>query len=149
MVAKTRLGLNPSLNIERRAGPGRRGASAAAPVGRRCDFRTDRWPRLQRRRWNGAHAQGAINSSLAAGSSPADAVGYRLGSEIVTNVDRPVHHRAGDVLVRYTSYGDADLNGVVNFDDYARTDPGFANSRTGWVNGDFDYDNVVNFDDYA
>jgi hypothetical protein len=28
------------------------------------------------------------------------------------------------VLVRYTYYGDTDFNGVVNFDDYSRTDAG-------------------------
>jgi hypothetical protein len=54
-----------------------------------------------------------------------------------------------DVLVKYTYYGDSDLNGVVNFDDYARIDSGFNNSRSGWFNGDFDFNGVVNFDDYA
>jgi hypothetical protein len=38
---------------------------------------------------------------------------------------------------------------VVNFDDYARVDVGFNNSRSGWFNGDFDYSIAVNFDDYA
>jgi hypothetical protein len=45
--------------------------------------------------------------------------------------------------------GDADTNGVINFDDYARIDGGFNNHRTGWTNGDFNYDGVINFDDYA
>jgi autotransporter-associated beta strand protein len=56
---------------------------------------------------------------------------------------------ADDVLVKFTWYGDADFNGVVNFDDYSRIDAGFNNSRTGWLNGDFDLNNSVNFDDYA
>ncbi|CAN5603419.1 hypothetical protein BH09PLA1_BH09PLA1_36230 [soil metagenome] len=56
---------------------------------------------------------------------------------------------ANDLLVKYTWYGDTDLNGVVNFDDYSRTDAGFNNNRTGWLNGDFDYNDNVNFDDYA
>jgi hypothetical protein len=51
--------------------------------------------------------------------------------------------------VRYTRYGDADLNGVVDFDDYVRTDAGFNGNRTGWTNGDFNYDNGVDFDDYV
>jgi len=54
-----------------------------------------------------------------------------------------------DVLVDYTYYGDTDLNGVINFDDYARLDAGFNNHRTGWFNGDFDLNGVINFDDYA
>ena len=29
------------------------------------------------------------------------------------------------VLIKYTYYGDTDFNGVVNFDDYSRTDGGF------------------------
>ena len=53
------------------------------------------------------------------------------------------------VLIKYTFYGDADVNGVVNFDDYSRTDLGFNESRTGWINGDFDGSGSVNFDDYA
>jgi hypothetical protein len=51
--------------------------------------------------------------------------------------------------VKYTWYGDTDLNGKVNFDDYVRTDNGFNNHLSGWFNGDFDYNGVVNFDDYV
>jgi hypothetical protein len=53
------------------------------------------------------------------------------------------------VLVKYTYYGDADFNGKVNFDDYVRTDNGFNNHQTGWMNGDFDGNGRVNFDDYV
>jgi hypothetical protein len=45
--------------------------------------------------------------------------------------------------------GDADGNGVINFDDYARIDNGFNNNLIGYANGDFNYDGVINFDDYA
>lgn len=54
-----------------------------------------------------------------------------------------------DVLVKFTWYGDTDFNGIVNFDDYSRTDAGFNDNRSGWLNGDFDGNNVVNFDDYS
>jgi hypothetical protein len=54
-----------------------------------------------------------------------------------------------DVLVKYTWYGDTDFNGKVNFDDYVRTDNGFNNHLTGWLNGDFDLNGQVNFDDYV
>jgi hypothetical protein len=53
------------------------------------------------------------------------------------------------VLVKFTWYGDADLNGVVNFDDYSRTDAGFNSGGSTWFQGDFDYNGVVNFDDYS
>jgi hypothetical protein len=54
----------------------------------------------------------------------------------------------GDVLVKYTWYGDADFNGQVNFDDYIYTDNGFNNGLAGWLNGDFDLNGQVDFDDY-
>jgi hypothetical protein len=52
--------------------------------------------------------------------------------------------------MKYTYYGDTDLNGVVNFDDYARTDAGFnSGTASDWFHGDFDYNGQVNFDDYS
>jgi hypothetical protein len=53
------------------------------------------------------------------------------------------------VLVKYTYYGDTDFNGVVNFDDYSRTDSGFNLHKSGWLNGDFDGNGQVDFDDYS
>jgi hypothetical protein len=53
------------------------------------------------------------------------------------------------VLIKFTYYGDADFNGVVNFDDYSRIDAGFNGHRSGWLNGDFDDIGSVNFDDYS
>jgi hypothetical protein len=60
----------------------------------------------------------------------------------------------GDVLVKYTFVGDANLDGVVNAADYEQIDNGFnsqgtANPLTGWYNGDFNYDGVINGDDYT
>jgi autotransporter-associated beta strand protein len=53
-----------------------------------------------------------------------------------------------DVLVKYTYFGDADLDGAVTTNDYFQIDNGFLGSRTGWINGDFDYDNAVTTNDY-
>jgi hypothetical protein len=53
------------------------------------------------------------------------------------------------VLIKFTYYGDADLSGAVNFDDYSRTDAGFNQSRSGWMNGDYDGNGIINFDDYS
>ncbi|MCY2954359.1 MAG: hypothetical protein NTU53_20705 [Planctomycetota bacterium] len=52
------------------------------------------------------------------------------------------------VLVKYTWNGDANLDGMVNADDYFQIDSGFIAQKKGWYNGDFNYDNVVNADDY-
>jgi len=59
-----------------------------------------------------------------------------------------------DVLVKYTYFGDTNLDGVVNATDYIAIDNGFnsqsgSNPLTGWNNGDFNYDGVINGDDYS
>jgi autotransporter-associated beta strand protein len=54
-----------------------------------------------------------------------------------------------DVLVKYTYYGDANLDGKVDGSDYARIDNGSLNHLTGWGNGDFNYDGVVDGSDYT
>jgi hypothetical protein len=101
--------------------------------------------------WNGL----GISSSSAAAANPRNTT---LGA--MTGADFRSIYGAGAlfdgeaipasaVLVKYTYYGDNDFNGVVNFDDYSRTDAGFNLGRSGWLNGDFDGNGVVNFDDYS
>ena len=53
-----------------------------------------------------------------------------------------------DILVKYTLYGDANFDGIVNGSDYTLIDNGYNAKLTGWRNGDFNYDGVVNGDDY-
>jgi hypothetical protein len=96
-----------------------------------------------------------IFSSSARDASPRNTtLGALLGSEY-QSVYGPAATFNGQaiapasVLVKYTYYGDADFNGVVNFDDYSRTDNGFSTNKTGWLNGDFDGNGAVNFDDYS
>ncbi len=56
-----------------------------------------------------------------------------------------------DVLVRYTYYGDANLDGKVDGSDYTLIDNGYLHrtTLTGWYNGDFNYDGTINGDDYT
>ncbi len=54
-----------------------------------------------------------------------------------------------DVLIKFTYYGDANLNGVVDSGDYTMIDNGFGMSLTGWVNGDFNYDGFIDGSDYS
>ena len=56
---------------------------------------------------------------------------------------------ATDVLVRYTYFGDTNLDGTVTAADYTRLDVGYVNRLTGWANGDFNYDGTVDGSDYA
>jgi uncharacterized repeat protein (TIGR03803 family) len=54
-----------------------------------------------------------------------------------------------DVLVKYTYFGDTNLSGTVDANDYIAIDNGFNEKLTGWNNGDFNYDGVINGDDYT
>jgi len=54
----------------------------------------------------------------------------------------------GDVLLKYVYFGDANMDGVVNADDYHLIDKAFIVQPGGWYNGDFNYDGVINADDY-
>jgi len=58
---------------------------------------------------------------------------------------------SSDVLVKYTYYGDANLDGKVDGSDYSRIDAGYlsAGTLTGWYNGDFNYDGVIDGSDYT
>ncbi len=57
---------------------------------------------------------------------------------------------ANAILVMNTYFGDANLDGTVDGDDFLRFDIGIDQSLTGWVNGDFNYDGVVDRDnDYS
>jgi hypothetical protein len=63
------------------------------------------------------------------------------------------------VLVKYTYYGDANLDGKVDGSDYSIIDNTYLHENfsngvattpiSGWYNGDFNYDGVVDGSDYA
>lgn len=59
---------------------------------------------------------------------------------------------ASDVLVKFTYKGDADLNGVIDIDDYFLLDTAYALRASiatpNYKQGDFNDDNVINADDY-
>ncbi len=56
-----------------------------------------------------------------------------------------------DVLVKYTYIGDANLDGLVSFDDYVGMDNAFFGliPNLGWATGDINFDGLINFDDYS
>jgi fibronectin-binding autotransporter adhesin len=60
-----------------------------------------------------------------------------------------------DVLVKYTYYGDTNLDGKVDGSDYSAIDSTYlqemntSTAISGWQNGDFNYDGVVNGSDYT
>ncbi len=111
---------------------------------------------------NGAWTGGGITSSTAAAAANVHTKalgvvvndtnnninGTLTGTPIFNTFDG-VNVNDGDVLVKYTYDGDADLSGTVNAADYIQIDNGFTNHLNGWYNGDFNYDGVVNGDDYT
>ena len=100
-------------------------------------------------RWNGP--TGIVSSTAAttaAGGNPDTAVGV---AENVGSSFEGQTVSSTDVLVKYTYYGDANLDGKVTAADYMAIDNGFnsAGALTGWQNGDFNYDGKINGDDYT
>lgn len=69
------------------------------------------------------------------------------GSQVTDTEGDPI--LADKVFGFFVLAGDADHNGVINFDDYAFIDNGYNNGYSGFSNGDFDYNGVINFDDYS
>lgn len=52
------------------------------------------------------------------------------------------------VLVRHVADGDANLDGLIDIDDYFQIDIGYARALTGFAAGDFNYSGAVSADDY-
>jgi len=50
--------------------------------------------------------------------------------------------------VRYTCGGDANLDSVIDGDDFFAIDSGYASQTRGYANGDFDYNGRTDADDY-
>jgi Ricin-type beta-trefoil lectin domain-like len=95
--------------------------------------------------WSGT--TGIVSSAAAADPTALHTLGV-LGVTSTTTFDNQTANN-GDVLVKYTYYGDADLNGKVDGNDYSLIDYGYAHHLTGWSNGDFNYDHSIDGSDYA
>jgi hypothetical protein len=100
--------------------------------------------------WNGP---GISSSAAAADTSFLTAVGViqntnALGTAMYSTFGN-VAVAAGDILVKDTYYGDANLDGTVDGSDYSMIDNGALMGLTGWQNGDFNYDGLINGSDYT
>jgi autotransporter-associated beta strand protein len=97
--------------------------------------------------WTGG---GMTSSTAAADAGHLTALGYGGNANFGLSTWRGVTGLdADDVLVRYTYYGDADLNGAVTLDDFTLFLIGYQNGKTTWFDGDFDYNGVVTLDDFT
>jgi len=94
----------------------------------------------------GAWDQPGITSSMA--NSSTFAVGYAEASALTTIPSIFLGADSTSVLFRYTRYGDADLSGNVNSDDFNRLASNFGLSGKVWTDGDFNFSGTVNSDDF-
>jgi autotransporter-associated beta strand protein len=108
--------------------------------------------------WNGT--SGITSSAAAADPNHLHGLGVILNVDSSGNTlyggdfpsfDGATQSSSTDVLVKYTYYGDANLDGQVNSSDYTQIDAGYLShgALTGWQNGDFNYDGVINGSDYT
>jgi hypothetical protein len=101
--------------------------------------------------WNGGNG---ITSSAAAGDSAGlMALGYATNADLRLSSFRGITGLApSDVLVRYTYYGDADLDGQVTLDDFSQFLNGYQKqspATNNWLSGDFDYSGAITLDDFS
>jgi hypothetical protein len=96
--------------------------------------------------YNGGHWNGpGIISSAAI--TPTNSLVYGVG--YADGKDHVVAGLAsGQIEVKYTLLGDANLDGLVNGSDFNILAANFNQSITGWDQGDFNYDGLVNAADF-
>ena len=107
--------------------------------------------------WNGGTGPtggGLVSSTAAADPTHLTALGVvqnSTGSGTLYSAFDGATYTAStnDVLIKYTYYGDANLDGKVDASDYSLIDSGYLTQATGWYNGDFNYDGVINGSDYT
>jgi hypothetical protein len=93
--------------------------------------------------WNGR----GINTSL--GNATTHALGYGEAIDLAPGglfLGEPVD--ATSVLIRFTRYGDADLNGTVGLSDFNRLSGAFGASPRRWASGNFDFDTDTELSDF-
>ena len=54
-----------------------------------------------------------------------------------------------DILVKYTWLADANLDGLVDNDDFSQFLFGFGGGPARWLNGDFDFNGIIDNDDFG
>jgi hypothetical protein len=95
--------------------------------------------------WNGTGIRSAGASQRALGYAEASDVLGPAGG-VFTDVVAD----GTSIIIRYTRYGDANLDGTVNLDDFNRLAANFNTSGKNWSQGNFNYDpaGLVGLDDF-
>jgi autotransporter-associated beta strand protein len=88
------------------------------------------------------------------GNSNQFAIGFAEASDVLTADANGNRNFIGDfvdadsVLIRFTRYGDANVDGTVNLTDFNRLAANFGTTGKIWSQGDFNYDGSVNLTDF-
>jgi hypothetical protein len=94
--------------------------------------------------YNGGHWNGPGISSFSAAANDNYAVGYADGADgVVSGLS------SGQIEIKYTLYGDTNLDGTVNSIDFGNMAANFGKSGKVWDQGDFDYNGTVNSIDFG
>ena len=86
-------------------------------------------------------------------SSLADSTNYGLGYATAAQLNAGGTYAGlpvvdSDTIVRYTRYGDANLDSLVNLNDFNALAANFGQGGRQWFQGDFNYDGLVNLNDF-
>jgi hypothetical protein len=99
---------------------------------------------------NGSWAGNGIAASLANATN--FGLGYGEAGAIFASFPATFSGQGVDntsVLVAFTRYGDANLDGLVNLSDFNRLASNFGTpSGAVWTQGDFNYDGIINLTDF-
>ena len=90
--------------------------------------------------WTGT--AGIISTSAQNQTGPILSVGYADG-----NTDAGTSAGANQIVVKYTLAGDANLDGLVNFNDLVAVVQNFNKSGSDWADGNFTYSTSTSFND--
>ena len=99
--------------------------------------------------WNGPGLDSSAANALFVSGNKHYGLGYADGADMNGSSPLVVGLGAGNIEVKYTLYGDANLDGVVNGTDFGILAAHFGDQVTAWDEGDFNYDGVVNGTDFG
>ncbi len=100
--------------------------------------------------WTGS---GIRSSNAAADATKHTGIGFGEASDVLKLTGSATANWQGQdvdatsVLVRYTLYGDADLDGIVGLSDLLRLANNYGTNGATWASGDFDGDHIVGLSD--
>jgi hypothetical protein len=97
----------------------------------------------------GTNASPQLRATFADASTISDAIGYGYAQNIAPTTIDGVALDDGDLVLRYTLRGDANLDKAVNFNDLLALAQNYSPTVTGrlWTQGDFNLSGKTDFDD--